>query len=91
VQGIVGGLFATGYRHILDSNSNGFNYSQLIDYNPGFEILIAVISAGIGIGFGLIAGALLVATAVHSYRDHFLDRIYWITDDGITFPKSKQI
>jgi len=37
IQGIIGGVFATGYKNILNYNSNGFTYSAIsLNYNPGY-------------------------------------------------------
>jgi hypothetical protein len=53
--------------------------------------LIAVISAGIGLGFGLLSGGLIYLVSGHKSEDHFTDRTYWINDDGLTYPKAKEI
>jgi hypothetical protein len=86
VQGLIGGIFATGYKHIIDSQSNGFTYhSGTINYNAGYELLMAVTSAGIGLGFGIIGGTIILAVSRHKSKDHFVDRTYWINDDGIMY------
>lgn len=37
IQGIIGAVFATGYRNILNYNTNGFIYAPAtINYNPGY-------------------------------------------------------
>jgi hypothetical protein len=92
IQGIVGGVFATGYRKILDYNSNGFTYAaSSINFNPGYELAMAAISAGIGLGFGIIVGLLILLTTGQTTSDHFIDRPHWINDDGISFPKAKPV
>ena len=46
IQGILGGVFATGYREILNHNTNNVTFSaSSVDFSPGYELLISVISA----------------------------------------------
>ncbi len=88
VQGILGGAFATGYRDILNRNSNSITFTpESINFNPGYELLICGISAGIGLGFGAIIGLVVAAISGQTREGHFEDKEYWINDDGI----SKQI
>ena len=90
IQGIIGGVFATGYKKIIDSNSNNFMYSDSSkNFNPGYQLLIAIISAGIGLGFGIIAGVVIYFTSAHRCEDHFTDKVYWQSDNGISYPKAK--
>lgn len=61
IQGILGGAFASGYQRIILSNSNGINFhSQTINQNPSYQLLAAVISAGIGLGCGILSGLLIL-------------------------------
>jgi hypothetical protein len=53
--------------------------------------LIAVISAGIGLGFGLLAGIIIYFVSGQRTGDHFSDKPYWITDDGLTYPKAREL
>jgi hypothetical protein len=92
IQGILGAVFATGYRNILNYNSNGFVYSSAsLNYNPGYELVIALISAGMGLVFGGMIGLLLLLVTGHTIFDHFVDRTYWMNDDGITFRRVQRI
>jgi hypothetical protein len=62
VQGLIGGAFATGYKRIIDLNPDAnFTYinAASVDFNPGYQMLIATISAGIGLGFGVISGIII--------------------------------
>jgi hypothetical protein len=78
-------VFATGYRNIIRYNSNGINFNaSSVDYSPGYELLIAVISAGIGLGFGVLAGIIIVFLNGHNREDLFNDREHWINDDGLS-------
>lgn len=91
VQGLIGGVFATGYKNILNSNTDGFIFSVLsLNNNPGYQLLIGVISAGIGLGFGILAGLIIYLLSGHTSDDHFADRTYWINDDGISYPQAKE-
>jgi len=45
-----------------------------------------MISAALGIGFGLISGLLVLAVTKHLKDDHFDDYTYWVPDDGIRYP-----
>lgn len=85
VQGLIGGIFATGYRNILQTQTGGviFNASS-IDFNAGYELAIALISAAIGFGFGLMAGVFVYLVNGHRRENYFEDREYWINDDGIS-------
>jgi len=88
IQGLLGGVFATGYANIINSNSNGITFStQSTNYNPGYELLIAVISAGIGLGFGALAGALIYFVSGQTHESHFDDGEYWINNDGIGYQR----
>lgn len=56
-----------------------------IPFNGGYELLMAVISAGIAIGFGVIIGLIIYAVNGHISYEHYTDRTYWISDDGISY------
>jgi hypothetical protein len=91
-MGVLGGAFGSGYRNIINYNSNGFSYlPNSINYNPGYQMAIALISAAIGIGFGLIAGLLILIVNRQQTNEHFTDVTYWVNDDGITTEMKKRI
>lgn len=84
IQGLLGGIFATGYKNILNYNSNGVSFSAAsIDFHAGYEIAICLISAGIGLGTGAIAGLIVLGVHGQKREGHFEDIEYWIYDDGI--------
>jgi len=90
IQGLFGGIFATGYANIINSNSNGITFSsQSTNYNPGWELLVAIISAGIGLGVGALAGILIYFVSVQTHENHFDDGEYWINNDGIGYLKEE--
>jgi predicted lysophospholipase L1 biosynthesis ABC-type transport system permease subunit len=61
VQGLLGGAFASAYQRIIISNSNDLVFnSQTTALNPGYQMLAAVISAGIGLGCGIVSGLIIV-------------------------------
>ena len=48
---------------------------------------VAALSAGMGIGFGLLAGCWVCLCAKQDKYDHFEDYTYWVPDDGIRYPR----
>lgn len=91
MQGLIGGALGSGYKAIIESHSNGFSYnSSSTNFHPGYQMLIAVISAGIGLGFGILAGLIIYPFSGHRSKDHFSDRTYWISDNGISYPRKEE-
>lgn len=91
MQGLIGGALGSGYKAIIDGYPNGFSYStNSTNFYPGYQMLIAVISAGIGLGFGIIAGLIIYPFSGHRSKDHFSDRTYWISDNGISYPRKDE-
>lgn len=89
VSGLVGAAFAAGYQNILLTWSNGVTYrAGTLDSNPGYQMLIAVISAGIGLGFGVISAIFVNLFSSQKSNEQFTDRTYWISDDGLTYYKT---
>jgi hypothetical protein len=89
VSGLVGAAFAAGYQKIILSHSNGFTYrAGTVDSNPGYQMLIAVISAGIGLGFGVISAIFVNIFSSQKSNEQFTDRTYWSSDDGLTYYKN---
>lgn len=92
IQGFLGGIFATGYRDILNHNTNGTVFSAAsLNYNPGYELLIAIISVGMGLGFGAIAGALISIVSGQTSEGHFEDGEYWLNSDCISYPREEMV
>lgn len=50
---------------------------------------MSLVSAAMGIGFGLIAGVLCLAVAGHTREDNFIDYTYWDNDDGIRMKQAE--
>lgn len=48
-------------------------------------MLIAVITAGIAMVFGLVIGIVLLGFGKHIRSEHFHDYTYWVPDDGIRY------
>ena len=83
IQGLIGSAFAVGWKEIIESYSNGLPYTPLgVDSAP--LILYGLISAGMGLGFGLIIGVLIFLVNGHLRHHHFADRTYWLMEDGIS-------
>lgn len=92
IQGLLGGIFSTGYRDILNHNTNSTVFSAAsLNYNPGFELLIAVISIGMGLGFGAIAGSLIYIVSGQTAEGHFEDGEYWLNSDCISYPREERV
>jgi hypothetical protein len=60
-----------------------------VNFNPGYQLLIAAISAGIGIGFGVISGILIYIISGHKSEDHFADKTYWVNEDGLSYARAR--
>lgn len=90
VQGLIGSIFAAIFRRVVEDRNDGisFNFNGMNDQNPGYDIAVALISAALGIGFGLISGLIILAVTKHLKEDHFDDYTYWVPDDGIRYPKA---
>ena len=86
IQGLIGSVFASGFRHALYSQTNGQTFTNLdsIPY-PVFNFVTAIISAGIGIFFGIVIGLLMYCAGKHEHEEHFHDFTYWVNDDGIRY------
>lgn len=85
VQGIFASVFASGFRHALETQTDGLTVTVSEIPEPIFGFVIGVISAGIGILFGLLIGVFLIIFARHERDEHFHDFTYWMNDDGIRY------
>ncbi len=72
VQGILGSIFAAVYKSIIESNSNGLNYTSL-DYSSVKLFLFGIVSALMGIAFGLLGLGLIVWNVGYKRHDFFTD------------------
>lgn len=89
VQGIIGGVFASIFRKVVETRNDKFTYNFTINQNPaGYDLAMACLSAALGIGFGLLIGIFVLITARHEKFDHFDDYTYWVPDDGLRYPKA---
>ena len=86
IQGIVGGVWAAIFRAVLNvpDRREGFLFPALMK-EAGWSLLIAVISAGIAVIFGLVIGIFMMIMAKHLRFEHFHDYTYWVPDDGIRY------
>lgn len=87
IQGIIGGIWAAIFRKVLEVEvrREGFVYPLALMKDAGWSLLIAVISAGIAVIFGLLIGIILMIMAKHLRIEHFHDYTYWVPDDGIRY------
>ena len=92
VQGILGAIFAAIFRQVVKSRNDGFDFDfsqkDIATRNGGYEIAVALVSAGIGLFSGFLIGAFLAAATKHERDDHFDDYTYWMADDGIRYPRA---
>jgi hypothetical protein len=63
IQGIIGAAFAAGWNAIAYTHTNGFTMQPWHAGPPTFQFWTALLSAGMGLGFGLAAGLLLMIVA----------------------------
>jgi len=88
VQGLIGAVFASIFRKVVETRTDDNVFNFTLNWRPaGFDLAIAAISTGIGLGFGLLAGLFIMCTARHQKEDHFDDYTYWVPDDGIRYPR----
>ncbi len=93
VQGIIGGIFASIFRKVVESRTDNLNYSFLTHYvngvfrNAGFDLAMALLAAGFGLAFGILIGVFVLICGKHETEDHFDDYTYWVPDDGIRYPR----
>jgi hypothetical protein len=83
IQGLVGTAFAIGWKEIIEQASNGLPYIPLGE-NSHQLIFYVLISAGIGLGTGLAIGFFIFVVNGHLKKHHFVDRTYWLMEDGIS-------
>jgi hypothetical protein len=83
IQGLVGTAFAIGWKEIIEQVSNGLPYVPLGEDSHQL-IFYVLISAGIGLAFGLVIGFIIFLVNGHLRRHHFVDRTYWLMEDGIS-------
>lgn len=86
MQGLLGCIFASAWQAVAIGYSNEFVYNFDLTNEPSiFGFTDGLISAAMGIGFGVIAGLLVMLAGGHIRENHFTDATYWIADDGIRF------
>ncbi len=66
VQGLIGAVFASIFRKVVETRTDDNIFNFIVNYRPaGFDLAIAAISTGIGIGFGLLIGLIVLCSARH--------------------------
>lgn len=84
-QGILGGCFAAAWKQVAFNNwqSTFANGLVLKNFGASYEVYAALLSAGIGMGFGLIAGIIIYLTTFQYSNEFFEDGYYWRSSDCI--------
>lgn len=91
VNGFFGGLMAAAWKDEANKNhSSRFSSSVLKNFGEQNEVYIMLISAGIGLAFGIIAGLITYCTNPLKRGEYFEDGYYWRMPDGIrtVFPRT---
>ena len=84
VNGFLGGIFAAAWKDEANRNrSSSFSSFVLQNFGEQNEVYIMLISVGMGLGFGLIAGVLTYCTNPLKRGEYFEDGYYWRMADGI--------
>jgi hypothetical protein len=91
LQGLVGAAFAAGYSSKLTANSSkdGFTFSSDSLHGPANEIIIYFISAGMGIGCGILSGIPCYCINKYKTDDMFHDRVEFKPDDCIFYSTAR--
>ena len=86
IQGIIGSAFQAGWFAITKGRDYGFTYNFFEDFKnqPLYAWIISLISAGMGIVFGILVGIILLCVTNHNHQDFFNDFTYWSKEDGIS-------
>lgn len=66
VQGLIGGVFASIFRKVVEFRNDGLTFDWF--YNPkpaGYDLAMACLAAAFGLGFGLLIGLFLLITVRH--------------------------
>ena len=85
VQGMIGACFSAIWYAGVRSRKYGFDFDfpDEKNWNQVFAWVISLISAPMGVGFGLLAGALLIPVTNLEREEYFNDFTSWREHDGI--------
>lgn len=90
IQGIVGAAFAAGWKAILFTKNNGLTIEpKVLQFSSQFEFYGGLISAGIGLAFGLGIGLLVYLANDQISREYYDDLFYWYSSCGIRYEQLK--
>lgn len=61
IQGLIGGVLASGWKKVATNywTTSSISASVLNDFGEQFGVYAALISAGFGLGFGIIASLII--------------------------------
>lgn len=65
IQGIIGGIFASIFRAVIITKTDDFIFIFTYVRAAGYDLAMALLSAGLGIAFGILIGVLVLITATH--------------------------
>jgi hypothetical protein len=83
-QGILGGAFAAGWKQVATNYwSSNFTGPVLTNFGQQFEFYAALVSAGFGLAFGLLAGLIIYCTNGQLGGQYYEDYYYWKSWDFI--------
>jgi ammonia channel protein AmtB len=72
MQGIIGAAFASGWKAIYFTNTNGLTIEpQTLNFTSQFEFYGGLISAGIGAAFGLVVGIFVILVNNQRSKEYF--------------------
>lgn len=90
IQGIIGAAFAAGWKAILFTKNNGLTIEpKVLQFSSQFEFYGGLISAGIGLAFGLGVGFIVCLVNDQLSKEYFEDFFYWYSSDGIRYEQLK--
>jgi hypothetical protein len=88
LQGLIGAGFAAGWKAIYFSMQNGLTIEALtLEFTSQFQFYGGLISAGIGLAFGLLAGVIIILVNPQKSKEYFEDAYHWFGHDGIRYNK----
>ena len=65
IQGMISGIFASIFRAVIITKNDDFIFNFTYVRAAGYDLAMALLSAGLGIAFGILIGVLVLITATH--------------------------
>jgi hypothetical protein len=84
LQGIVGGVLASGWKKLATNNWSGTIAANVLNnFGEQFGIYAALICAGMGLACGIVAGLLVYCLNFQLGTQYYEDYYYWKSQDFI--------